>query len=116
MVHVNTDIIKRRPRPYIANGDKIASLRKRLGGVSQEQMAGRAGISRRYWIQLETGEKLPSASVRDRLVAALECDPGDIKSSDDEDEEADPMEALTRALRRVVREELASRTQEGVTA
>lgn len=110
MVHVNTDIIKRRPRPFLANGEKILRLRKLAGGASQEHFAQTAGISRRYWIQIETGEKLPSGVVRDKIAAALDCDPSEIKSSDDEDEEADAMEVLTRALRRVVREEMLARS------
>lgn len=109
LVHVNTEVIKRRPRPYLANGDKILSLRRHAGGASQEHFAKLAGISRRYWLQVETGEKLPSGVVRDKIAAALGCDPSEIRSSDDEDEEDDAMEALTRALRRVVREELEAR-------
>jgi len=106
MIHVNSnEIIKRRPRPYLSNGDKIKSLRARLGGVSQEKIANEAGISRRYFIQLETGEKLPSSVVRDKLADALGCDPDEIASSDDE-EEIDAMAALTRAVRAVVRETL----------
>ena len=97
MVHVNSDIIRRRPRPFLANGEKILRLRKLAGGASQEHFAQAAGISRRYWIQLETGEKLPSGVVRDKIAAALDCDPSEIQSSDDEDEELADL-AMTRDL------------------
>lgn len=110
MVHVNTDVIRRRPRPYIMNGDKILRLRKLAGGGSQDHFAGVAGISRRYWIQLETGEKLPSGVVRDKMCAALGCDSSEIQSSDDEDEESDPVAALMNAIRIVVRAEIARET------
>jgi len=105
MIHVNSnEIIKRRPRPFLSNGDKIKSLRLRRG-ASQEKIATEAGISRRYFIQLETGEKLPSGNVRDRIADALGCGLNEIGSSDDE-EEIDAMAALTRAVRAVVRETL----------
>lgn len=97
LVHVNTDIIKRRPRPFQANGEKILRLRKLAGGASQEHFAQVAGISRRYWVQLETGEKLPSGVVRDKVAAALACEPSEIQSSDDEDEDLADL-AMTRDL------------------
>lgn len=105
IVHVNSsEVIRRRPRPFFENGNRIKSARLRLG-VSQEKVAATARISRRYFIQLETGEKLPSAVVRDRLAVALGSD--EIRSSEDEDEESDAMAALTRAVRAVIREELS---------
>lgn len=94
---MNTEVIKRRPRPFLANGDKIKKFRKIAGGQSQEHFARLAGISRRYWLQIETGEKLPSGVVRDRIAAALEADPAEIQASDDDDEESADL-AMTRDL------------------
>ena len=96
-VHVNTEVINRRPRPFITNGEKVKRLRKLAGGASQEHFARLAGISRRYWIQIETGEKIPSGIVRDKIAAALNADPSEITSSDDEDEESADL-AMTRDL------------------
>lgn len=120
MIHVNTEVIKRRPRPFMANGEKILKLRKLAGGNSQEHFARLAGISRRYWIQLETGEKLPSGVVRDKIASALGCDPAEIRSSDDEDEDSsmpmtrDQQEAFVGLLETLVARAVDAKTKEGV--
>lgn len=107
MFTVKADVIRRRPRPFIDNGNKIVRLRKLAGGQSQAVFAARAGISSRYWLQIETGEKLPSGRVRDRIAEALSCDPRELMSSDDDDEESDAVAALVAAIRALIREEAA---------
>lgn len=108
---MNTEVIRRRPRPHRENGDKIKSLRSRLGGVTQDAAAARVGISRRYFIQLETGEKLPSGELRDRIAAVLGGAPGELQASDDDEESSLPLsddqaaDMLIALIRRIAKEE-----------
>jgi transcriptional regulator with XRE-family HTH domain len=88
-------------------GRQIRTAR-RQAGLSHDQLAARVGTSRQHLIKLEKGQHLPRPEMLDRIAQATNKAPSFFES-DDEDEESDAMEALTRALRRVVRDELAAR-------
>lgn len=102
--HVKTTVT--RVHPFGDNGKSIRRLRLKTG-KSQETVAVEIGTTRRHMIRLENGEHLPTAKMRERLAAALGVDGSEIQSCDDEDDEEDAVSALTRALRRLVHEELA---------
>jgi transcriptional regulator with XRE-family HTH domain len=51
-------------------GKVIADLRH-SAGISQEELAERAGIHRTYVSQLERGLKSPTVSILERVAAAL---------------------------------------------
>lgn len=52
-------------------GARIRSLRQ-ARGLTQEQLAERAGLHPTYVAKIEAGTRLPSLEVLDRLAAALE--------------------------------------------
>lgn len=39
---------------------RLYELRKRLGGITQEQAAARVRVSRRAWVKWECGQQVPS--------------------------------------------------------
>lgn len=59
-------------RFYIRLGRKIFGLRKMLG-ISQEELAGRADCSQKYISKIESGQARPSAVLCVRLATALNC-------------------------------------------
>lgn len=83
-----------RSGPHATNGLVIWKARTRKG-ISQVALAQAAGIGRLHVISLENGLHLPSGQTRDRIAAALDVAPEEIKSSDDEDEESDPLAVAT---------------------
>ncbi|MGH2359354.1 MAG: helix-turn-helix domain-containing protein [bacterium] len=56
--------------PEVVFGREVARLRKRLG-ISQEELAFRAGVHRTYVSQIERGIKSPTLSVIYNLAHAL---------------------------------------------
>ena len=63
--------------PSQALGAVIRERRKELG-LSQEGLAGEAGLDRTYVGGLERGERNPTLRVLWRLSAALQLSPGDL--------------------------------------
>lgn len=57
---------KRRTR-----ADLLKELRKRLGGVSQEKLAGRVGVSWSTVNRWESGKGTPSPLAREKLISLL---------------------------------------------
>ena len=56
---------------------KLKRLRKR-SGLTQEQLAAAAGISRTYLSRLETANHDPTVGVVERLAKALKVKPTDL--------------------------------------
>lgn len=46
--------------------------RRKLKGLTQEQVARKVGISRSYYSEIETGEKTPSGKTAKRISDVLE--------------------------------------------
>ena len=68
-----------------ALGDRVRGFRHGLG-LSQEQLALKAGINRTYIASLEAGRRNPSIDLIARLAFALEVDAGDlVRGLQDED-------------------------------
>lgn len=55
-------------------GDALRSLRLEAH-LTQKQAAARAEVTRRYWIYVERGKKVPRINTLERMVEALEADP-----------------------------------------
>lgn len=69
---------RRDVRPeLVAFGCQLRQLRKGLG-LSQEQLANKAGISRVYISSAETGRRDAKLTTIYKIAAALEIDPGDL--------------------------------------
>jgi transcriptional regulator with XRE-family HTH domain len=58
-------------------GDRVRSRRQALG-ISQEELAHRAGINRTYIGSLESGERNPSLDNIARLARGLGCDAAEL--------------------------------------
>ncbi len=54
------------------NKDKVR-LQRVLKNMSQEDLAKKANVDRSYISQIESGKKIPSLSVLERIADALEC-------------------------------------------
>lgn len=89
------------------NGSRIKQARL-AAGMSQLQLARAIRSSEKNISRWENGMNQPRIESAAAIAAATghDLDFFLTASADDEDEEADPMAVLTRALRRVVREEL----------
>jgi transcriptional regulator with XRE-family HTH domain len=58
--------------------EKVASAVKRLReqrGLTQEELAARAGVTRSYLARLETGRHEPTLTMLERLAKALRVKP-----------------------------------------
>jgi transcriptional regulator with XRE-family HTH domain len=53
---------------------QVIKRRRVVAGLSQEELAERAGVHRTYVSQLERGIKSPSVRILDRMAAALDCE------------------------------------------
>src|SRR3954452_5043644 len=74
--------------------DRIAWARKRKG-MSQIRLAEQIGTSQRHISRLETNKtKMPRTAMREKLGQALDQEPA-FFANDDDDEEADPLAALS---------------------
>jgi transcriptional regulator with XRE-family HTH domain len=62
------------PKAQVKFGEIIRQLRMKRG-VSQEDMAARAGIHRNYWGGIERGERNVSLSNILKIAAALQIKP-----------------------------------------
>ena len=51
----------------------IKSVRSRIG-ITQKQLANKAGITQAYLSEIETGKTIPSLSVLERLALALDME------------------------------------------
>jgi transcriptional regulator with XRE-family HTH domain len=68
-----------------ALGDRVREFRHGMG-LSQEQLAYKAGINRTYIASVETGRRNPSLDLIVRLASALEVDAADlVRGLQDED-------------------------------
>jgi transcriptional regulator with XRE-family HTH domain len=74
-------------------GIRIAEQRKKLG-LTQAQLAERAGLDSVYLSQLERGQRLPSLQSLLRLAALLKVKPGNLL-----DDTSQPDDSLLREIR-----------------
>ncbi|WP_313553918.1 helix-turn-helix transcriptional regulator [Stutzerimonas nitrititolerans] len=54
---------------------KVLRLRRKAAGLTQEQLAGEAGIQRNYVSLIERGVNQPTIAVLFKLAVALGCSP-----------------------------------------
>ncbi len=67
--------------PRLKGGPKtVLQARRELAGLTQDDVAYRAGISQRYVSEIERGLRQPSPRVLDQLAAAFGVAPGTLKS------------------------------------
>jgi transcriptional regulator with XRE-family HTH domain len=57
--------------------DELRELRLKAG-ITQEEVAARAGVSREYVSMLEAGKNTPTIDVFIRLCQAVEASPADV--------------------------------------
>jgi transcriptional regulator with XRE-family HTH domain len=77
-------------------GRRIASLRTERG-LTQEGLAWDAGLeSKGYLSRIESGQRLPSLTVLERLARELEVEPRDLLLFPEADDIAAAMEAVRR--------------------
>lgn len=78
-------------------GRRIATLREELG-LTQEKLAWEAGLdSKGYLSRIESGQRLPSLDVVDRLARRLDVEPRDLLLFPEHDPVAAAMERVRRA-------------------
>ena len=53
-------------------GKNVAAMRS-AAGITQEQMAEKAGLSTRYWQSIEAGEYFPPVATLARIKRTLGC-------------------------------------------
>jgi len=78
--------------PHYEFGQKIAAARRRAG-LSQERLADRVGLTRRYVISIENGSHVPRP---ERMAAINEALGTSIEASSSDDTEEDALAALIR--------------------
>ena len=86
-------------RPPLARllGRRIASLRQERG-LTQERLAWEAGLdSKGYLSRIESGQRLPSLDLLDRLARRLDVEPRDLLLFPEHDPVAAAMERIRRA-------------------
>jgi transcriptional regulator with XRE-family HTH domain len=66
-----------KPTPHYRVGQNVCRLRTKVAWT-QEQLAGRAEISRRYLQRIESGERNPTVDILARLRRALDCSWSDL--------------------------------------
>jgi transcriptional regulator with XRE-family HTH domain len=59
---------------------KVLRLRRQEAGLTQEQLAGEAGIQRNYVSLIERGINQPTVGMLFKLAAALRCSPSSLIS------------------------------------
>jgi transcriptional regulator with XRE-family HTH domain len=57
--------------------DELRELRQKAG-ITQEEVAARAGVSREYVSMLEAGKNMPSIDIFIRLCRAVSASPADV--------------------------------------
>lgn len=89
-------------------GERIRWARK-SAGFSHDRLVDQLGRSNRgHLIKIERGDHAPREDLRDAIADATNV-PRDLFAEEDE-EESDPVAALTSVIRRLVRAELAEGT------
>jgi transcriptional regulator with XRE-family HTH domain len=82
----------------IAN--RVKSLRK-AAGLTQEQLAEKAGMGPEYLSRLETAQRIPSLETIVELAAALDVEPVDLLGRLENDAQTERADRITTTLRRV---------------
>lgn len=83
-----------------AENGKVIRRARRLKGLTQMQVCEAASVSHRQYVRLENGEHLPGGPLRDRLAETLGVERDEIKSNDDDEEDA----LATASMNDLVRE------------
>lgn len=89
---------------------KRIRLARKSAGLSHDQLAAKVGSSRSHLIKLEKGMHAPGDSLAKKIAEAtgrtVEYLAGEGPDDEDEDEESDPVAALTFAIKRLVQAEV----------
>lgn len=100
MMNVSNENLKKLQQTIAS---RVKSLRK-AAGLTQEQLAEKAGMGPEYLSRLETAQRIPSLETIVELAAALGTDPVDLLGKLENDAQAERSDRIATALRGISEE------------
>lgn len=96
---------RKRSRDLLASVARNISTRRRALGITQEELAERAGLSTNYIARLEIAMNAPSLPALSRLADALQVDVGALVTTGRTFTHTDRVEAVARDFERLTEQE-----------